>query len=373
MNGNEKICIICVIMSILCANIGIFAEDNTSSWLSFGVSIATYNPDIIYSDDINYLKYFIRFSESEKVQQVIDDLNSLEFVPCNGFITENRNYSKYIRIHLLTDTEFVITDTGFCYLTDYYGDRGRNANFQIIISRINNENIDKLNDIFKNFSEIYGLENIIFDNESIESNIKRSECCSVISYYLEKLAMPTERISYGSWPFADEISYKHYNDINECYNLGILSGTGIQQPNDRIIVNDSEYITKEQMYVMLSRLTKYFINNMSADENLHYDYKLPGDIKDFSDWARDDILFLTEIGLTEPDKNNNLNPKSYVTVEEMKKTGDKVYKYIKRFIDRDMFVTGYAKEYGDKYQIYNWYDYMNRDKGIPKLEYPTEK
>ena len=39
---------------------------------------------------------------------------------------------------------------------------------------------------------------------------------------------------------------------------------------------------------------------MSADENLHDDYKLPGDIKDFSDWARDDILFLTERGLTEP-------------------------------------------------------------------------
>ncbi len=360
-----------VSLLILSANISVKADDYTV--IGFGTGGFIYNKEYVHvtlREENGFGKWIASGHEAVKF---LKDSEKFCFKPSYGNIIDYRNYDKYLNIDLAGLYYLVVTDSGICYLTSY-AEREKNPKLQIIISQIEDaDELDRWREYMNSILDNYNFMDGVFDNSDLKLNVTRGEFVSAVGSYLNNLIGIDMGVhtSYGDWPFLDDAS-KHVNDLMACDNIGIIKGI-YRSDSGKVYMGMQESLDREQMYVMLSRLTKYFINNMSADENLHYDYKLPGDIKDFSDWARDDILFLTEIGLTEPDKNNNLNPKSYVTVEEMKKTGNKVYKYIKRFIDRDMFVTGYAKEYGDKYQIYNWYDYMNRDKGIPKLEYPTEK
>lgn len=323
------------------------------SMLDLGFTLFVYDmADIEIVDNDNVCKWSIYGAAA---REILDDLqSSFEFNPSSGLIVDNRGYSKYMSIFVGTGTKFVITDTGICYLTDY-DERNRNPRLQIVLSEISdNERLEKY---FDEVIEKYNLKNVIFDNEDINTSITRGEYASVVSYFLKKLiGLGRGMIAYESPLFDDECN-NHYLDAELCYQNGILKGLYYLDGYYSMHMGLKERIDHEQQYVVLSRFLKFFTDNIEWDEDL-YDYTMPKDFDKVSDWAREDIKYLLERHLIEPDENGYLNPSECVTYKDSIQAVKRVYQYVSRVINQDMFVDGTVTAY-EQYKIYNWYDYVD--------------
>lgn len=127
-------------------------------------------------------------------------------------------------------------------------------------------------------------------------NLKRSEFAAVIvrMLHLSKKADISnfKDVSKNDW---------FYNDISKVYAAGIMKGDGYN-------LNPNSYITREEAFVMISRIL-----SLTSDIN-HSKSFIDSDA--ISDWALDSINGLLEKKYINGDEQNKLNPKGHLRRNE---------------------------------------------------------
>lgn len=334
--------------------------------------------DNVYNMDFNYY-FYIEIRDNDRpgkwslytgidsaCEDIINDLRNIKFIKSNGRIIDYRDYKRYIRIGLPYLEELVITDTGICYFTDYLGEKWANPKLQNIVACA--KNTDDCKEFFDTLHLKYKLQSRIFDNEDINTKITRAEFVSLMAYYSELLVDYNGDVNYESDPFYDCHDFGlHGGDIWKYYDKNIIKGKAVIN-DEKCYFGAKEAITNEEEYTLLSRFLKSFNDIIEWDEEL-YSYTLPKDFDKVSDWAQDDIKYLLKRNLIDLSENKYLNPSECVTYAKAIESSDRIYQYLSRIINQDMFVNGTVNEY-EEYGIYNWhnYEYEYTYKKVPILK-----
>lgn len=334
----KKLISMAVVSTMLFSSVGVKAYNELR--LSFGFEV---QQDFVDVTLVDYTKNEHFSPAPGMIDSIVDKLNGAQFEPHTGKIMEHRDYDKYISFSLGNYTssgQFVITDTGYCYITDLDGYRASFSSTQEIISKA--ANMDEITNLFDNYEEWFVSDNFD-DNETLI----RAEACALISNHLKRLTGPLRWIAYYSSPISDieDVAFvNYYSDIMNCYNYGIIKGVGITGINKSIKINPADNITKEEFYIMLSRLIHHFTDVVEWDEKL-ISYDVPKDFDAVSEWAKNDIIYLLERGLVDVDSIGCINPAEQLTESEGVKMSLDVYNYLSKIINSDMFsngdVTGY--------------------------------
>ncbi|WP_250277260.1 S-layer homology domain-containing protein [[Clostridium] colinum] len=133
----------------------------------------------------------------------------------------------------------------------------------------------------------------------LNNNITREEFCEIIiKLYEEKTGFKINTNIKN--PFIDTSNIF----VLKAYNLGIISGKSKNkfEPNS--------YITREESAVILANLIKKMEYSIS---NNNYKYN---DAQLISNWAKDAVQNVSNIGIMTGDTKNNFNPKNYYKVVE---------------------------------------------------------
>ncbi len=129
--------------------------------------------------------------------------------------------------------------------------------------------------------------------------------------------------AFGATTYADVSMYAdlaqgtwYYNDVAKAVRMGALAGTSATE------MSPEDYITREQVFSILSRILALSSNNTAALSK----FKDAGSV---SPWALNTVIPLVERGYVNGDNNGRLNPQSYITREEFAQL---MYMTIRRYI-----------------------------------------
>ena len=116
--------------------------------------------------------------------------------------------------------------------------------------------------------------------------------------------------AFGATTYADVSMYSdleqgawYYNDVAKAVRMGALAGVGATE------MAPEDYITREQVFSILSRILALSSNNAAALSK----FKDAGSV---SPWALNTVIPLVERGYVNGDNNGRLNPQAYITREE---------------------------------------------------------
>lgn len=154
--------------------------------------------------------------------------------------------------------------------------------------------------------------------------IKRSEFCELLYYYICKQFYDDFTFNYSQddltrifwnneekyyYPFKDDCGkYKPY--IYCCYKLGIVNG----KTEDKFYPND--YITREEAATMIHR-TIDFLDKQGGNFKRSYNENIVfSDNENISDWAKNSISIVSDMGIMNGIGNNCFDPKNLYTIEQ---------------------------------------------------------
>ncbi|MCD8158171.1 MAG: S-layer homology domain-containing protein [Clostridiales bacterium] len=151
--------------------------------------------------------------------------------------------------------------------------------------------------------------------EDLKENISRAEFASVSLKLYEALTGETVT-SEESLPFNDVDGLENYSDIQKAYKLDIAVGTS------PVTFEPYADINREQLVTMLTRtLKKYKYPEWTIETDSEYALlagsvsKKFDDDEDISDFARDSVYYMSEMGIVTGVDANHFAPKN-TTVEQ---------------------------------------------------------
>lgn len=165
--------------------------------------------------------------------------------------------------------------------------------------------------------------------------ITRAEFCDFLQYYLwyqfyddGTFDYTQEQVEYLLWkgqtqfyyPFRDDgAGYK--SSIYVCYNAGIVNG------KSETDFAPYDYITREEAATILARTVDFiskqdglFYRSYNTSKRFSDDYQV-------SNWAKDSVSIINDMGIMNGVGNNCFDPKGYYTVEQTISTLYRLYKY----------------------------------------------
>lgn len=137
--------------------------------------------------------------------------------------------------------------------------------------------------------------------------------------------LAVKEIIQSSEELAEKYKNTKFTDVTEEYNEHIisLSALGFVKGYENGSFLPDAKITREEAAVILTRMADYF--GVKYEKN---EYKF-NDLKDVSDWAKESVWAVKNMGIMNGDDKEKFNPKDPYTVEETIATMYRLFKLIK--------------------------------------------
>ncbi|MTI71143.1 MAG: S-layer homology domain-containing protein [Firmicutes bacterium] len=194
----------------------------------------------------------------------------------------------------------------------YSNEQGNFLNLQIngsgIYTLIENKNKKTFNDIKKHwanneinlFKSNYILKGKDDEKFHPNANITRAEFITILVRALginsNDIQLTFNDINKSDW---------FYNPVNEGVSFSLMKGYS------KDLFKPNEFITREEMAVIIYRTSKLFEMENKDGENINY-----SDFNNINDWAKDEVSFVIKSGLMKGYGNDKFYPKKSATRAE---------------------------------------------------------